>query len=62
MIKISKEEAFYLRDHGRWYDVHMSSSTHKARGKRYFATANPKTMKLLDQFRKKELIEVHDGR
>ena len=62
LLKISKAEAFYLRDHGRWNDVHMSSQTHKKRGKRYWLTTAPKSMKLLEQFRKQEILEVHDGR
>ena len=54
LLKISKAEAFYLRDHGRWNDVHMSSATHKAKRKRYWMTASPKSVKLLNLYRENE--------
>lgn len=62
VLKISKQEAEYLRDNGRGYDIHISSKSHKSRGKRYYATSSPKTMKLLDKFKQQEILETHDGR
>lgn len=62
MIRITKNEAEYLRANGKGYDVHMSSATHKSRAKRFYATTSPKTMKLLEKYRKQEVIEEHNGR
>lgn len=62
MIIISKDEASYLRDHGRAEDVHMSSRDKKARGKRYYATESFKTMKLVQKYRASRIIETYDGR
>ena len=62
MIDISADEARMLRENGRGADVHMSGSTHKSRLKSYFLTTSPKSMKLLNEYRKKQLVETHDGR
>lgn len=62
MIKITKNEAEYLRANGLFYDVHMSSSTHKSKAKRYYMTTSPKAMRLLKKYKEKEIIETHDGR
>lgn len=62
MIIISKDEAYYLRDHGRDNDIHMSSRDKKSRGKRYYATESFKTMKLLDRYRQKKIVETHENR
>ncbi len=50
MIKVSQEEAAYLRQNGRSHDIHMSSATHKSKRKRYYATTSPKTMMFLEKF------------
>ncbi len=47
-----------LRLMGRGDDVHMSSKEHKSRGKRYYATESPKTLKLLDEYRERTLLCV----
>ena len=60
MISISAEEAKMLREHGRGEDVHMSSRNKKSRGKRYFLTTSYKSMKLLNDYRSKRTIEVHE--
>lgn len=62
LIKISANEAKYIRDHGQGHCVHMSSKTHKSSGKRYWMTSSPRAMKLLKEYKERELIEVHDGR
>lgn len=51
MIPINKREAEYVRRHGREKDVHMSSMCKKSRGKRYWLTESPKSMKLLEDYR-----------
>ena len=62
MIDITRDEADMLRKAGRGNDVHMSSRQHKSRSKTYFLTTSPKSMKLLNEYRKAHLLEVHDGR
>lgn len=57
MIKITKEEAFYLRSKGKAYDVHMSSKTHKARAKRYYLTESIGSLALLKQYRDKQKVK-----
>ena len=52
MIKISKEEAEYLRSKKRGFDVHMSSKTHKGRAKRYYLTESYKSLEILNKYRK----------
>lgn len=60
LIKISADEAKYLREHGRSGDVHMSSQTKKSRGKRYYATESFKAMKLIAEYRNQRLIETRN--
>ena len=62
MIDITRCEAMMLREAGRGHDVHMSSRQHKSRSKTYFLTTSPKSMKLLNEYRKAHTLEVHDGR
>ena len=38
LLKITREEAEYLRSHGRGNDIHISSATKNSRGKRYYVT------------------------
>ena len=59
MIPINKEEATYLRASGAFNDVHVSSRTKKSKGKRYYATESFKTMKLLDEYRSKNVLSVY---
>jgi hypothetical protein len=47
LIQITREQAAMLRENGRGKDVHMTSKGHKSRAKHYYATLNPKTIKLL---------------
>lgn len=62
MIPISKSEANMLRSAGYSEHVHMSSRDKKARGKRYYATESFKAIKLLEKYRKNQIIETYDGR
>jgi hypothetical protein len=62
LIKISKDEATYLREHGRGKDIHLSSATHKARAVRYYLTQSFKSMKLLNSYRASKIISTYDGR
>lgn len=62
MIDITRKEADMLRKAGRMNDVHMSSQSHKSRQKTYFLTTSPKSMKILNEYRKLHTLEVHDGR
>lgn len=57
MIKISKDEAEMLREKGRGFDVHMSSRTHKARAKKYYLTENPKSIQILEKYRKNKVAK-----
>lgn len=62
MIKITKEEAQYLRSNGRSGDIHMSSMTKNSRGKRYYLTQSKAAMQLLNSYRKDITSEVYDRR
>ncbi len=62
MIDISRAEADYLRKSGRGNDVHMANQRHKSHAKKYFVTTSPKTMRLLEDYRKQHTLEVYDGR
>lgn len=59
-VSITQKEAFWLREHGRGMDVHMSSITKKSRGKNYFATESPKTMAMLNKLRS-DIISTYEG-
>ena len=52
MIDITKHEAKYLASMGRRVDIHSASRTHGSKKISYFITTSPKTMKLLDEYRK----------
>lgn len=54
IVPISKDEAFHLRKKG--LAVNMSSRTHKARAKRYYAVENSKTLKELNKYRRSKVI------
>lgn len=56
MILITKKEAYYLRDKGRGKDIIVSSKTHNGKAKRYYLTESKVSLKLLDTFRKDNLI------
>ena len=56
MILITKKEAYYLRDKGRGKDIIVSSKTHNGKAKRYYLTESKASLKLLDAFRKDNLI------
>lgn len=62
MINITQAEAKMLRDAGRGADVHMSSRQHKSKSKTYFLTTSPKSMRILNEYRKLHTAEVYDGR
>ena len=61
MVNITQAEAFFLRASGRADDVHVSSRTHKSKAKRYFATESFKTMQLLNKYKNKHTVEVHEA-
>lgn len=48
MLKISRNEAFMLRENGRGRDVHVTNRTHK---KVYYVTESEKSMKILNRYR-----------
>ena len=56
MIKISADEAKFLRSKNRGHDVHMSSATHHAKAKRYYLTTSPKSVRLLDEYRNSKTV------
>lgn len=60
MIKITKEEAQYLRSNGRSNDIHMSSATKNSRGKRYYLTQSKAAMQLLTNYRKQTTSAIHE--
>lgn len=57
MIKISQNEAKFLRENGRGFDVHVSSKTHKSRAKRYYLTESKGSLKMLAQYRKQTAVK-----
>lgn len=59
MVEITQDEAIMLRESGRSDDVHMSSRTKKSRGKKYFMTESYKSIKLLNEYRKNKITEIH---
>ena len=50
VIRISQDEAKYLRDNNMASSVIMSSKTHKSKKKRYFAVNSPRAERLLNEF------------
>lgn len=55
MIKISQQEAEFMRSNKFGYLVHVSSATHKGRAKRYYLTEERKGLKLLAEYKEKEV-------
>lgn len=55
MIKISKDEAEYMRSNKLGYLIHVSSATHKSRAKRYYMTEERKGLKLLAEYKENEV-------
>lgn len=53
MIKVSRNEAFYLREKGFGRYIHVSNRTHK---KRYYMTEADKALVALENFRKGNII------
>jgi hypothetical protein len=58
LVKITADEARYLREHKRANSVKMTSKTHKSRGKSYYAVADPKVMRMLEDYRKGKVSKV----
>jgi hypothetical protein len=52
LITITSKEAEYLRSKGRGFDVHVTSKTHKSRGKKYWLTTRYRSVQLLNDYRK----------
>lgn len=51
MIKISKNEAEYLKSKNRGMDIHISSKSHKGKAKRYYLTESRKSLEMLNRYR-----------
>lgn len=62
MIDITKDEMEYLVSKGRLNDIHLASATHKSGYKTRFVTESPKTLKLLEEYRKNQIVMTYDGR
>lgn len=62
MIDITAAEAKMLRDRGCGHDVHLSSRSHKSSHKSYFLTTSPKSMRILNEYRKSHILETYNGR
>lgn len=52
MIKISKDEAEYMRSNKLGYLIHVSSATHKSKAKRYYMTEDQFGMKTINKYRR----------
>ena len=61
LIKISQDEAKYLRENGRESDIHMASQCHKGRAKTYYLTTSYKSMKLLEKYRTSRITKTFGG-
>lgn len=55
MIKISQDEAEYLRSKKLGYLVHVSSATHKGRAKRYYLTEDKKALHKLKEYKENSI-------
>ena len=55
MVKITKDEAQYLRSKNLAHYVHMSSKTHQDR-KKYYATECWQVFKVLNPYRQKQIL------
>lgn len=51
LILISRNEAFYLREHGMEKYVQMASKSHKSRSKTYYCTEAPRVLDMLYSYR-----------
>lgn len=60
LIKISKNEARYLREKGWGRFISISSSTHKGNSKRYWLTQYPRVVDVLEEYRQGNIIERND--
>ena len=56
MIRVTRDEAFMLREKGRRNDVHVHSSTHY---KSYYVTESAKTVQVLAEYRQAHIHPVH---
>lgn len=57
IVPISKNEALMLREHGLSDHVKMSSVTHGARGKRYWAVESRSALFYLEKYRKRTVVK-----
>ena len=60
MVKITKQEAKYLRTNHQGWNVHMSSQTHQDR-KKYWLTETPAALKMLSKFRREHVTLIYGG-
>ena len=58
MIKVTRNEAFMLRQKGRGNDVHVHANTHY---KSYYGTESAKTSAILEQYRKEHVFPVNNS-
>ena len=58
MILITRREADYMRENKMGRFVHVSSKTHKSRGKVYYLTENPKALEMLNDYKKSITVAV----
>lgn len=61
MIKITKDEANYLRSKRMGHLIHMSSATHKGKSKRYYMTEDKRAMRTLQNYQKNKIIFTYSG-
>ncbi len=59
LIKITKDEAEYLRKQRMGYLIHISSATHKGKAKRYYMTEDKKAMRTLQNYRKNKVVYTY---
>ena len=57
MLKITRNEAFMLRENGRGRDVHVHNRTHH---KTYYATESERTLEMLDKYRKACVLSIEE--
>lgn len=56
MIKISKDEAMYLRSMGRSKDITVVNITHHSKAKRWYLTESLRSMELLKEYRNNAIL------
>ena len=61
LLQISQQEAKYLRNKGRGRDIHVSSKNHKSGSKHYFLTADPRSVRILEEYRRTRVVESFGG-